>query len=453
MKKKIIGIAAVIAALAAGVFLYTVWNAKQAAGTAVSAFNTAVQEYNESIAPYNEAAAGIADANGKLQAVLDEAQAVLDKGEQAYEPDTMDELESSIQSASKAFAEVPAQIDPFEERNVPGSFSKNELALVQHEAETALGAVKEAKEKIPPVPEVPDFTDEIESVRSAQKKYEDSVQKLANITAPSDSFVKERLERIETVVQAEAVTADHDPNGLLGTEGGYTGCVYFLDERIDRSLLPQEAFENERKDDSESEIGEDGENSGEDSAGDSSENAASAEETAVGESAAENASAEKTVAGDSAADSTSAEVTAVGDSVAGSTSTEEAAAGNSAAGSTSAEETAAGDTSSEGTAAAGTAATAAEEAAAADGSADKKDKGIDVVMIGTRGGGAVEIFSTEEEAKKRMEYISFFDGSVMEAGSCTIEGTCLIRTSKYLDEEQQKELTEKIRQALLAVDE
>ena len=430
MKKKIIGIAAVIAALAAGVFLYTVWNAKQAAGTAVSAFNTAVQEYNESIAPYNEAAAGIADANGKLQAVLDEAQAVLDKGEQAYEPDTMDELESSIQSASKAFAEVPAQIDPFEERNVPGSFSKNELALVQ-----------------------PDFTDEIESVRSAQKKYEDSVQKLANITAPSDSFVKERLERIETVVQAEAVTADHDPNGLLGTESGYTGCVYFLDERIDRSLLPQEAFENERKDDSESESGEDGENSGEDSAGDSSENAASAEETAAGESAAENTSAEKTVAGDSAADSTSAEVTAVGDSVAGSTSTEEAAAGNSAAGSTSAEETAAGDTSSEGTAAAGTAATAAEEAAAADGSADKKDKGIDVVMIGTRGGGAVEIFSTEEEAKKRMEYISFFDGSVMEAGSCTIEGTCLIRTSKYLDEEQQKELTEKIRQALLAVDE
>ena len=67
-EKKIIGIAAVIAALAAGVFLYTAWNAKQAAGTAVSAFNTAVQEYNESIAPYNEAAAGIADANGKLQA-------------------------------------------------------------------------------------------------------------------------------------------------------------------------------------------------------------------------------------------------------------------------------------------------------------------------------------------------------------------------------------------------
>lgn len=453
MKKKIIGIAAAIAALAAGVFLYTVWNAKQAAGNAVSAFNTAVQEYNESIAPYNEAAAGIADANGKLQAVLDEAQAVLDKGAQAYEPDTLDELESAIQSASKAFIEVPVQIDPFEERSVPGSFSKNELALAQHEAETALGAVKEAKEKIPTVPEVPDFTDEIESVRSAQKKYEDSVQKLANITAPSDSFVKERLERIDTVVQAEAVTADHDPNGLLGTESGYTGCVYFLDERIDRSLLPQEAFENERKDDSESESGEDGENSGEDSAGDSSENAASAEETAAGDSAAENASAEEAVSGDSAADSTSAEEAASGDSAAGSASSEEAAAGNSAAESASTQEPAARDTSSEGTAAAGTAATAAEEAAAADGSADKKDKGIDVVMIGTRGGGAVEIFSTEEEAQKRMEYISFFDGSVMEAGSCTIEGTCLIRTSKYLDEEQQKELTEKIRQALLAVDE
>ena len=93
-----------------------------------------------------------------------------------------------------------------------------------------------------------------------------------------------------------------------------------------------------------------------------------------------------------------------------------------------------------------TAAAAAEAVPAA------RENGADVVMIGTAGGGAVEVFASREEAEKRAEYISFFEGSVMDAGSCTVEGTCLIRTSKYLSGDQQEKLTKKIREALLAVD-
>ena len=393
MKKKAIGIAAAVLALAAGFFIYTVWSARAEASAAVEAYNSAAQDYNDSIAPYNQAASEIAEANGELQAVLDSAQAVLDKGEEAYEPDTQDLLESAVQKAEKVLAEVPVQIDPFEMRNVPAGFSTDQLELAQHEAETAQKAVEESLEKIPEVPEVPDYTQEIEAVRSAQKNYEKSVRKLANITSPPDSFVKERLERIDTVVQAEAVSAGNDPNGLLGTKGGYLGCVYFLDERIDRSLLPQEAFEK------------DGKKASED------------------EKAPESSSEEEASAADSA--------------------TEEAAASE---GGTAAEAAEAG------TAAAAEGGTAAEAAAAGEDS-PKKNPSIDVVMIGTAGGGAVEIYSSREEAEKRAEYISFFDGSVMDAGSCAIEGTCLIRTSKYLDEEGQEKLTRAVREALLTVDE
>ena len=393
MKKKAIGIAAALLVLAAGFFIYTVWSARAEASAAVEAYNSAAQDYNDTIAPYNQAASEIAEANGELQAVLDSAQAVLDKGEEAYEPDTQDLLESAVQKAEKVFAEVPVQIDPFEMRNVPAGFSTDQLELAQHEAETAQKAVGESLEKIPEVPEVPDYTQEIEAVRSAQKNYEKSVRKLANITSPPDSFVKERLERIDTVVQAEAVSAGNDPNGLLGTKGGYLGCVYFLDERIDRSLLPQEAFEK------------DGKKASED------------------EKAPESSSEEEASAADSA--------------------TEEAAASE---GGTAAEAAEAG------TAAAAEGGTAAEAAAAGEDS-PKKNPSIDVVMIGTAGGGAVEIYSSREEAEKRAEYISFFDGSVMDAGSCAIEGTCLIRTSKYLDEEGQEKLTRAVREALLTVDE
>ena len=413
MKKKAIGIAAAVLALAAGFFLYTVWSARAEASAAVDAYNAAARDYNDAIAPYNQAAADIAEANGELQAAVDSAQAVLDKGEEAYEPDTQDLLESAVQKAEKAFAEVPVQIDPFEMRNVPAGFSTDELELAQHEAETAQKAVEESLEKIPEVPEVPDYTQELEAVRSAQKNFEKSVRKLANITSPPDSFVKERLERIDTVVQAEAVTAGNDPNGLLGTKGGYLGCVYFLDERIDRSLLPQEAFEKDGK-----------KSSGDEQASESSSEEAS---SAADSTAAETAEAEE---GGTAAET--------GLSAEGGTAAE---SGTPAESGTAAE---AGISSEGGTAA---------QAAAAPGDSPKKNPSIDVVMIGTAGGGAVEIYSSREEAEKRAEYISFFDGSVMDAGACAIEGTCLIRTSKYLDEEGQEKLTQAVREALLTVDE
>ena len=412
MKKKAIGIAAAVLALAAGFFIYTVWSARAEASAAVEAYNSAAQDYNDTIAPYNQAASEIAEVNGELQAVLDSAKAVLDKGEEAYEPDTQDLLESAVQKAEKVFAEVPVQIDPFEMRNVPAGFSTDQLELAQHEAETAQKAVEESLEKIPEVPGVPDYTQEIEAVRSAQKNYEKSVRKLANITSPPDSFVKERLERIDTVVQADAVSEGNDPNGLLGTKGGYLGCVYFLDERIDRSLLPQEAFEKDGKKASEDE---------------KAPESSSEEEASAAESATEEAAASE--------GGTAAETTA---SAEGETTAETAA---SAEGGTAAE---AGVSAGSGTAA---------EAAAAGEDSPKKNPSIDVVMIGTAGGGAVEIYSSREEAEKRAEFISFFEGSVMDAGSCAIEGTCLIRTSKYLDEEGQEKLTRAVREALLTVDE
>ena len=424
MKKKAIGIAAALLVLAAGFFIYTVWSARAEASAAVEAYNSAAQDYNDTIAPYNQAASEIAEVNGELQAVLDSAKAVLDKGEEAYEPDTQDLLESAVQKAEKVFAEVPVQIDPFEMRNVPAGFSTDQLELAQHEAETAQKAVEESLEKIPEVPGVPDYTQEMEAVRSAQKNYEKSVRKLANITCPPDSFVKERLERIDTVVQAEAVSAGNDPNGLLGTKGGYLGCVYFLDERIDRSLLPQEAFEKDGKKVSEDEKAPES----------SSEEEASAAESATEEAAAsEGGTAAETTA--SAEGETTAETAA---SAEGGTAAETAAA---AEGATAAE---AGVSAGSGTAA---------EAAAAGEDSPKKNPSIDVVMIGTAGGGAVEIYSSREEAEKRAEFISFFEGSVMDAGSCAIEGTCLIRTSKYLDEEGQEKLTRAVREALLTVDE
>ena len=392
MKKKILAVAAAVVLLAACFFIYRIWNARKAASSAVEAYNAAAQEYNDAISPYNEAAAGIADENTKLQTALDSADAVLKKGGEAYEPDTQKKLEKAVKKARKSLTEAPVLIDPFEIRTVPAVFSTKELALLQDEAETAREMAEDAKGKIPAVPEVPDFSEEINEVGTAQKNYENSIRMLANITKPSDRFVKERLGRIKTVIQAEAVTPENDPNGLLGKKDGYIGCVYFLDESVDQSLLPKEAFSKKEK----------------------KEKKDTADEAMSADTAA-------TVSEASSADTAGTEAEAASSDRAGTETEAEASSADTAA-------------------AAAEAVPAAREGAA------------DVVMIGTAGGGAVEVFASREEAEKRAEYISFFEGSVMDAGSCTVEGTCLIRTSKYLSGDQQEKLTKKIREALLAVD-
>ena len=450
--KKIAAAAAVIAALIIAVFVFSIWSSSQAAHSAVDAYNTAAEQYNARIDTYNTAVNGIASENEELQKVMDRAEADIKNDAEAYEPDTKEDLQDELEKAKKLPVQVPALIDPFDAMTVSGGFSKKEFERQKQEAEASLAAVREAEKKIPETPAVPDFSDAKKKLQDKCEEYEKSVQKLKNVTAPSESFVTERLSKVDTVVQTGAVTKENDPNGLLGKKGGYTACIYFLDKRVDRELLPAEAFReaddpgDEEKAEAgatdseaaeESKTGETGSETAEESkTGETG--AETAEESKTGETGAETAEESKT--GETGAET--AEESKTGET--GAEKAEESMTGSTD--SEAAEESITGSTKSETAKEAGsgdTAAKAAEEA--------PKEK-IDVVMIGTAGGGAVEVFASKKDAKERIEYLEFFDGSVMAAGSYDLEGTCVIRTSKHLSEEDQKKLTKAVREALLEVD-
>lgn len=457
MVKKAIVIAAVIAAVVLAVFYYNIHTARTAASGSIDAYNELARSYNEKIEKYNAAASSIAAANEELQGVLNEAGSLADQNKKAYEPRTLEKLQKAIKTAEGRLVEAHVQFDPFEMRELQSSFNKSDLEIQKMEADVAATGVEEAMTKIPEIPAVPDYSEQIKAVQDAQKSYENSVQKLANVTAPPDDFVSGRLKRISTIVETGAVTKEQDPNGLLGEKGGYTGCVYFLDERVDRELLPEEAFKKAPDEDEDKAA-----------AGASDEDPAEAdtaqENAAEGGTSVENAAeagttAESSAEAGTAADSSSEAGTAADSAAAAGTSVESAAAAgasgeleSSPASGTTAEDTAEGGTS------AGTTAenAAASETAASEISEEKEQKPkevIDVVMIGTVGGGAVEIFPTEEDAQARIEYLRFFEGSLMDPGAFDVEKTCVIRASKYLDAVEQKELIEKIREELLATDE
>jgi uncharacterized protein YjdB len=79
---------------------------------------------------------------------------------------------------------------------------------------------------------------------------------------------------------------------------------------------------------------------------------------------------------------------------------------------------------------------------------EETDTSKSVKEQGTAGGGSIDIFSTVEDAEYRDEYLSGFDNGLLDSGYHTVVGTLVIRTSKHLDEEEQKTFEAEIVAAL-----
>ena len=293
--------------------------ALEAAQAAVDSYNAAVEEYNMKVSAFNEVATQVNEANAKLQGSINAAQDAINKGEEPFDENTLTELKTAMSDASSAKKGDAEILSSLETLNVSEDMKGKELKEIEEKATAEIENVKAMT--IPSTPEVPDYSEFEQAVQEKLKAYENSIQGMKQVTAPTDEFVMERLQRIETITEMDAVTPDHDPNGQLNKQGGYIGCIYFADTQVDRSKLYI------------------------------------------------------------------------------------------------------------------------------------KDGEDNVIDIGTDGGGAVEIFKTAEEAATRDTYLGSFDGmGMLASGSHYLVGTCLVRTSNELNGTQQLELTEQIKEALIAVD-
>lgn len=67
---------------------------------------------------------------------------------------------------------------------------------------------------------------------------------------------------------------------------------------------------------------------------------------------------------------------------------------------------------------------------------------------GTDAGGAIEVYENAEDAEKRRDYLATYDGTIYANGTHTVIGTVLVRTSNELTATQQKELEQKVIDAL-----
>ena len=193
-KKTLLGLIAAIAIIVIGICVWY-FQVKKPHDLAETKFNAAVKEVEAK--------------NTELTSAMNDAQKILDKKEAVYDNTTKEAFITALSDAKAA------------QRKIPDLPKKT----ADINAET-----KKLSEPL-------DYSSVINAISEKQTAYQNSVLQMKQITNPNEDFVIQRLKGIPNISGYRAVTENHDPNGNLNKQGGYTSTVYFSTPLIDQSSV------------------------------------------------------------------------------------------------------------------------------------------------------------------------------------------------------------------------
>lgn len=193
-KKTLLELIAAIAIIVIGICVWY-FQVKKPHDLAETKFNAAVKEVEAK--------------NTELTSAMNDAQKILDKKEAVYDNTTKEAFITALSDAKAA------------QRKIPDLPKKT----ADINAET-----KKLSEPL-------DYSSVINAISEKQTAYQNSVLQMKQITNPNEDFVIQRLKGIPNISGYQAVTEDHDPNGNLNKQGGYTSTVYFSTPLIDQSSV------------------------------------------------------------------------------------------------------------------------------------------------------------------------------------------------------------------------
>ena len=193
-KKTLLGLIAAIAIIVIGICVWY-FQVKKPHDLAETKFNAAVKEVEAK--------------NTELTSAMNDAQKILDKKEAVYDNTTKEAFITTLSDAKAA------------QRKIPDLPKKT----ADINAET-----KKLSEPL-------DYSSVINAISEKQTAYQNSVLQMKQITNPNEDFIIKRLKGITNISGYQAVTEDHDPNGNLNKQGGYTSTVYFSTPLIDQSSV------------------------------------------------------------------------------------------------------------------------------------------------------------------------------------------------------------------------
>ena len=193
-KKTLLGLIAAIAIIVIGICVWY-FQVKKPHDLAEAKFNAAVKEVEAK--------------NTELTSAMNDAQKILDKKEAVYDNTTKEAFITALSDAKAAQRKIP---------DLP---------------KKAADINAETKKLSEPL----DYSSVINAISEKQTAYQNSVLQMKQITNPNEDFVIQRLKGNPNISGYQAVTEDHDPNGNLNKQGGYTSTVYFSTPLIDQSSV------------------------------------------------------------------------------------------------------------------------------------------------------------------------------------------------------------------------
>ncbi|MBU3876138.1 EbhA [Faecalicatena sp. AGMB00832] len=165
--------------------------------------------HDKAVIEFNSAANKVTELNSNLEQEISDAQSLLDSGEPPYDETTINDLTLAIADANASKRKIP------------------EVPKKTDEIQKATSLLLEPL----------DYSSAITNIKEKKTALENSILQLKQITNPSGDFVIQRLQGINGISACQAVTEDHDLNGLLNKQGGYTATIYFSSPLIDQSQV------------------------------------------------------------------------------------------------------------------------------------------------------------------------------------------------------------------------
>ena len=190
---------------------------------------------------FEKAAEQVSEANEELEASIDLINRVIGLGGAPLDPATLDAAKAAVEKAESALVPVPTLSGVIGQtgdvtpriRDIKGIIAQtallNKYTELLGNASSALGT--------------PDYSEVTALLEQAQKDLEDSIDLRVKITDPNAQSVISALKTVSEIISAEAATEDNDPFAMLGTEDGYTSCIFFESDLVPAELPEEEAAE------------------------------------------------------------------------------------------------------------------------------------------------------------------------------------------------------------------
>lgn len=216
--------------------------------TSVQQYGEAVDKYNESIEAYNDKAKEIIAKNDNLIAKVDEAQSLIDCGDVPFEGEKLTYLSNTVKDARNNKVETPELKERANEVVVHEDILSSKKAEIEEATAANDFGTEECYANIPAVDKekeslvIPDYSEIIKKLETESKELSDSYAIQKQITAPTEEWILTRLGRVENIANTAPVTEEHDPNGNLNKDGGYTSTVYFSTVLLKTSELSGDAL-------------------------------------------------------------------------------------------------------------------------------------------------------------------------------------------------------------------